>query len=68
LPLSSKPTLNTGVSMRRPIGVAAVWARPRIEEAKPPVMTIADAVADDLRNVRRLMCSSVREIRRHKNK
>jgi len=66
LPLSSKPTLNTGVSMRRPIGGAVVWARPRIE--KPPVTAIADAIADELRNVRRLMWSSVRYIRRHPKK
>ena len=51
LPLSSKPMVNTGVSIVRAIGVAPVWARPLDEAAKPP----ASAVADDLRNVRRLI-------------
>jgi hypothetical protein len=59
LPLSSKPTLNTGVSMRRPIRVARAWPRPCIERLKPLVIAIADAIADDLRNVRRLIWSSL---------
>ena len=34
-----------------------VWACPRTEAAKPPVSAIADAIADDSRNVRRLIWS-----------